>query len=107
METAFNAEYVISLVAALVVAMLISRARPKLSPAITFVLIPLAVAYGTLQLLHLLMPSINRSGARISAYVENKTLGEINNMGYIQVFPPLMVVILVTVVLLFSGKITP
>ena len=50
------------------------------------------------------MPGLNRTGSRVSAYVENKTLGEINNMGYVQVFPPLLAITVLVFVLLFTNN---
>lgn len=105
-QTQFSTEYIMSLLIALLATYGIAIANPKLNPVITYAIIPLAVAYATLQILNIMVPSINRSGSRVSAYIENKTLGEINNMGYIQVFPPLMAVTILVFVLLFTKNLS-
>lgn len=102
--TYFTTEYVISLLLALLATYAIAKASPEMSPIVTFVIVPLAVAYITLQTLNAVLPGLNRTGARISAYVDNKTLGEINNMGYVQVFPPLLAVTILVFVLLFTKR---
>lgn len=101
-QTNFSVEYIISVVVALASAYGIAHATPDLSPILTYIIIPLAVAYIVLQLLNASLPGLNNWGDRVSAYVENKTLGEINQMGYIQVFPPLMAITILVFVLLFT-----
>ena len=36
--------------------------------------------------------------------IDNKTLGEIDKMGYVQIFPPLLAVAVLMIVLLFTGN---
>jgi mannose/fructose/N-acetylgalactosamine-specific phosphotransferase system component IIC len=101
-QTRFNLEYVISLAAALGSAYMIQQAAPSASPTIKFFIVPLLVAYLVLTIANVLFPHINATGNRVKAYVENKTLGEINNMGYLQIFPPLFAILIVFIVLLYS-----
>lgn len=103
-QTSFSTEYVVSLLLALLATYSVAKASPQLNPIVTYVIVPLAVAYTTIQILNAVMPGINRTGARVSAYVENKTLGEINNMGYVQVFPPLLAITVLVFVLLFTNN---
>jgi hypothetical protein len=103
-ETQFTSEYIISLLVALLATYGVAKASPTLNPMVTFVIVPLAVAYIMLQFLNAVVPGLNRTGSRVSAYVENKTLGEINNMGYVQVFPPLLAVTVLVFVLLFTNN---
>jgi hypothetical protein len=102
MSTQFNTEYVASLLFSLLASYGISKASPNLNPAITYGVVPLAVAYTSIHILNAVVPGLNKTGAKVSAYVENKTLGEINNMGYIQIFPPLLAISVLVVVLLFT-----
>lgn len=103
-QTQFTTEYVVSLLIALLATYGIAKASPQLNPIVTYVVVPLAVAYSSLQILNAVVPGLNRTGAKVSAYVENKTLGEINNMGYVQVFPPLLAVTILVFVLLFTNN---
>jgi len=100
--TYFTTEYVVSLLLALLATYGVAKASPDMSVWVTYVIVPLAVAYVSLQVINAVMPGLNASGARISAYVDNRTLGEINNMGYVQVFPPLLAVTILVFVLLFT-----
>jgi hypothetical protein len=103
-QTQFTTEYIVSLLIALLATYGIAKASPQLNPLVTYVVVPLAVAYASLQILNAVMPGLNRTGSRVSAYVENKTLGEINNMGYVQVFPPLLAITVLVFVLLFTNN---
>jgi hypothetical protein len=105
-ETSFSLEYVISLLLALLAAYGVAKTSPEMSPIVSYVIVPLAVAYVSLQILNALIPGLNTAGARMSAYVENKTLGEINQMGYVQIFPPLLAVTVLVFVLLFTKNLT-
>ncbi len=105
-ETTFSLEYILSLLIALLATYGVSKASPDMSPIVSYVIVPLAVAYISLQILNSLLPGLNTAGARMSAYVENKTLGEINNMGYVQIFPPLLAVTVLVFVLLFTKHLT-
>jgi len=102
-STEFNIEYILSIVIALLATYGLSKTG-KLPPIVTYGILPLSVAYATLQILNAFMPVLNRAGDKVSAYVENKTLGKINNMGYVQVFPPLLAVIILIFVLLFTNN---
>ena len=103
-QTRFSLEYVMSLSIALLSTYSIAKASPTLSPMVTYLLVPLVVAFTSLRIFNAMMPGINRSGSKLSAYIENKTLGEINNMGYVQVFPPLLAVTILVFVLLFTNN---
>jgi hypothetical protein len=100
--TPFSLEYILSVLLALLATYGVSTGSPGLNPILTYVIIPLAVAYISLQFMNAAFPKMNDTGQRVSAYIENKTLGELNNMGYIQVFPPLLAVTLLVFVLLFT-----
>lgn len=100
--TQFSTEYILSLLIALSASYAVSKASPNMSVYITFGLVPLAVAYVSIQAMNAFFPSLNSTGAKISAYVDNKTFGEIDRMGYVQVFPPLLAVTILVFVLLFT-----
>lgn len=100
--TYFTTEYVVSLLVALLATYGIASANPSMSPIVSYAIVPLAMAYVTLQVLNAVMPGLNSKGSRVSAYIDNMTLGEINDMGYVQVFPPLLAVTVLVFVLLFT-----
>ena len=100
----FSSAYVVSLLLALLSVYGVSKANPNMSVWITYVIVPLAVAYVSLRVINAVMPGVNRTGSKIVAYVDHKTLGEINSMGYVQVFPPLLAVTILVFILLFTKK---
>ena len=99
----FSLEYIISVGLALLTSYLVAKNAPVISPFITYGLLPLFVAFVSLQVINTSMPSINKSGNKIYSYIDNKTLGEIDKMGYVQIFPPLLAVAVLMIVLLFTG----
>ncbi len=98
----FNLEYIISLFIALLSSYFVHKGSPNLNPFITFFLVPFLVAYLTLIIINNVFPSINRFGRNVKYYVEDRTMGEINEMGYVQIFPPLFAIILLFFVLLYN-----
>jgi hypothetical protein len=100
----FSLEYIISVLLALTTSYFIGKNAPAISPIITYAILPLFVAYISLQVINTSFPFINKSGSKIYSYVSNKTLDEVNNMGYVQIFPPLLAVAVLMIVLLFTGN---
>jgi len=102
--TSFNLEYFISVAAGLTAGFLVHRAEPRTNSVIKFFIVPLTVAYFMLVLINSVMPSLNQYGNDVRMFVENKTLGQINNLGYIEMFPPLFAVLIIFLVLLYNGN---
>lgn len=105
-STTFNSEYVVSVVSALLSAYLIQQGTPNMSPLIKFFLVPLLVAYLVLSMINWLAPGLNRTGHKISMYVENKTLGNLNNTSYVQVFPPILAILVIFFILLYNNNLS-
>jgi len=102
--SSFNAVYIASTVSALVSAYLMDIGTPGLSPVIKFFLIPMAVAYVVMRAVSWAFPRLNKTGRRISTYVENRTLGEIDSMNYVQIFPPLMLALIIFMIVLYGNR---
>ncbi len=103
-NTSFTFEYVVSLLVTIAVAASVNAANPKLNKAVTFGAIPLIVAYIVLTILNKTLPNLNKKSSQVRAYIENNTLNQIDKMGYIQVFPPLLGITLIVFVLLFTNN---
>jgi len=101
---AFSSEYIISLVVALLVAYLIQSGTPELSPFITFLLVPLLVAYLVLQIINYTFPKINQAGQEVNFWATQRIMGGLTNMGYIQIFPPLMILIVIFFIMLYNRQ---
>jgi len=102
--TTFNLEYLISVAAGLTAGYLVHRAEPRTNSVIKFFVVPLTVSYFMLVLINSTMPWLNRSGHAVRMFVEDKTLAQINNMGYMEIFPPLFAILIVFLVLLYNGS---
>lgn len=99
----FNLEFIITLLAALFAAYLVNRGSPNVSPYITFLILPLLVAYLIVVIINNIWPGINLWGRNVANYVEDNTLGTINETNYLQIFPPLFIVLVIFVILLYNG----
>ena len=100
--TVFSLEYFLSVVFAMGSAYSIVSAAPQTNKVIAFFVVPLLVAYITLLFFNKLFPKLNEWGDKAGAYVENETLGEINSLGYMQIFPPIFAVFLVFIILIYN-----
>ena len=98
----FNLEFIIALIAALYSAYLISVGGTNINPFITFFLLPLVVAYIVTLIINNIWPGINKWGMNVYMYSENKALGTINNTGYVQLFPPILIILIIFGILLYS-----
>ena len=101
-DTQFNLKYLISVSTALFAAYIMQRGSPAAPAVIKFLLIPLVTAYLTLQVVNYLFPHLNELGRMINNYVDNRVLGGINGSNYVQIFPPMLVVFVLTLLVLFK-----
>lgn len=97
----FNTAYVLSLLSALSSAVIVPS---QTNVAIRFFLIPLLVAYVVYRVVLVIFPHINNLGDKINNYISTKLYGNINDSGYIQIFPPLFIVFMIFIVLLYNNK---
>lgn len=104
-STTFNLEYLISIGLALGGAFAADNQLPAMNPIIKFFVIPLFIAYITLMFINTFMPKFTKWANDVGAYVEDKTYGEINSLGYMQIFPPIFAVFLVFIILIYNRSI--
>jgi hypothetical protein len=98
----FNLEFIIALSGALYATYLVSSGSSNVNPFITYLLLPLVVAYIIVAIINNIWPGVNKWGRNIYMYTENKTLSQINDMGYVQLFPPFLILIIIFSILLYS-----
>ena len=103
--TTFNFEYFVSIGLALSGAFAVEKFAPHINPIIKFFVVPLFIAYITLKFINTLMPKVVLLADKVGAYVEDETLGEINSLGYMQIFPPIFAVFLIFVILIYNRSI--
>jgi hypothetical protein len=95
--------YTISIIIGLLVAYAINYFVPTLNPFIKFFIIPLVVIYVMLMLFRIIFPGINRWGKKIADYSNNNASSNIYAMSYVEIFPPIFIVFVLIIVLLYSG----
>ena len=103
-QTSFSLEYIISIVVVMIVVGMIQKSAPNTSISIKLI-VGLLVAYLTLFVLNFALPQLNNVGKNISNYSRNSMYGTINNTGFIQMYPPLFAVLIIFLVMLYSGNI--
>lgn len=94
--------YLISLIMGLLAAYYINKGAPGTNAFISFFLVPILVAYLTLSVIYNVFPWINKFGRNLNFYLTQKTAGNINQTGYIQIFPPLLAVLVLFFILLYN-----
>lgn len=95
--------YTISIIIGLLVAYIVNYFVPTLNPFIKFFIIPLVVIYVMLMLFRLIFPEINRWGKKMAEYTNNNSASNIYAMSYVEIFPPIFIVFILIIVLLYSG----
>ena len=100
--TSFSLEYLVSVSLALLSAFLVNRSAPNISPAISYFVVPLLVAYIVVTVVNAVFPFLNTWGNNLSNYVEDQTLSTVNSMGYFQIFPPILSIFIIFLVLLYN-----
>lgn len=102
-QTTFSLEYVLSLVIALLGYFFVNRTAPQ-SALWVKLLVGLFAGYLSLLILNAVLPGINSFGSATKNYIVSKTYSGINGMQYIYIFPPLFVVLVIFLALLYNGS---
>ena len=99
----FTLAYVLATLLGLLSAYLMNIFSPNLNPLIKFFLLPILVIYIMFMVFRFLFPNLNDFGKGLKQYVDSRTENNINNTGYVEIFPPIFAVFLVIIILLYSG----
>jgi hypothetical protein len=95
--------YTISIILGLLAGYTVNYFVPNLNPFIKFFIIPILVIYVFIMLFRLVFPEINRWGKKITEYTNNNSASNIYAMSYVEIFPPIFIVFILIIVLLYSG----
>ena len=95
--------YTVSIIIGLLAAYIINNLVPALNPFIKFFIIPLVVIYVMLMLFRIIFPGINRWGKKMVEYTNNNSASNIYAMSYVEIFPPIFIVFILIIILLYSG----
>jgi hypothetical protein len=102
-ETTFSLEYILSLLIALTSYYFINLLAPN---SLVWLKIFAGLFFGYLSLLifNSVLPSMNKFGYTIYTYMYGKVRTGINYLDYLYIFPPLFVVLIIFIVLLYSRQ---
>ncbi len=100
----FTLNYVISLIIVLVVCIYLMKSVPTLHPVLVIV-VGLLVAYLVLTGVNFAFPTFTNTSENISQYVEYSLYSSFNDLGYLNVWPPLFAVMIIFIILLYNGTI--
>ena len=102
--SSFSTAYLLSLLTSFSSVYFVATNAPNVNGILVFFVLPLIVAYLSLQIFNILIPTVNNSGDQVSTYITNNAMGKIYNTDYIQMYPPLFSIIVIVFILLFSSK---
>lgn len=100
----FTAATLISVVSGLTAAYYVDSQNKNINPVIKFFVIPLLVAFVVLKIVTTVFPHINIFGKRMQQFLEDRTMGEINSTGYMEIYPTIFAVFLIFIILLYNGN---
>jgi hypothetical protein len=95
--------YTLSVILGLLAGYIVNYFVPNLNPFIKFFIIPLVVIYIMILLFRIIFPGINRWGRQIAEYTNNNSSSNIYAMSYVEIFPPIFIVFVFIIILLYSG----
>lgn len=100
----FTLSYAISLIIVLSISIYLMKNVPTLHPVLVIV-IGLLVAYLFMTIINYTMPSFASTTSNVSQYMEYSIYSNLNDLGYFNIWPPVFVVLLIFIILLYNGQI--
>jgi hypothetical protein len=102
----FTLNYAISLIIVLVVCTYLMKTVPTLHVGVV-VIVGLLVAYLTIVFINYFLPSFALTTENVTQYMEYSIYSNFNDVAYFNVWPPILAVLIVFVILMYNGKISP
>lgn len=99
----FSFEYAISLIVVLIVCNILVKSNPQMNTIIV-IIIGLFIGFITLYFINHLFPTINKTVSNITQYYEYEWMNNFNSMGYIHVWPPILIILIVFIILLYNRQ---
>ena len=99
----FSFEYAVSIIVILVVCNLLIKINPQMNTIIVLI-VGLLVGYLSLLIMNTLFPAINSFGTNMYYYLYTTTISSFNNTGYMNVWPPILGILLIFIVLLYNRQ---
>lgn len=98
-------DILIAVLVGLSVALMINKIAPDANKFISFFLIPLIIVFFTLSLMASLLPSISKNAVNFINYLREKYMEGVHDLGYIKIFPPIFIIFLILIYILYQRKI--
>ena len=99
-----NASYLVSVGLALGTVYLIHMKAPETSVPIKFFVAPFLVGYLAITAMNSVTPDLSKTSYSMADYAQGRFMDTLANTGYIQIFTPLFVVLLITLILFYSSR---
>ncbi len=100
----FTVNYAISLIIVLAVCVYLMKKMPTLNPTLVIV-VGLLVAYLAITLINYTMPSFSITTSNMTDYIQYSIYSNFNDLGYFNIWPPILVVLILFIILLYNGQI--
>lgn len=71
------------------------------SPLLNTLVIPFVVAIIAFYVFAFLFPKLNNTANNVTNYIEDKTYNSVNSMNYVQIFPPLLIILIIFFIFIF------
>lgn len=101
MEAHISVYCILAILIALGTAYYLQSMGAAFSPLLNTMVIPFIVAIVSFYAFAFLFPKLNETAQNVSNYVEDKTYNSVNSMNYIQIFPPLLVILIIFFIFIF------
>jgi len=102
-DAGMTLSYILAIIFGLLSAYSLNNFAPNLNPFVKFFIVPFLIIYLSLLLFRLIFPGLNKIGKFINNYVSENTANDIHAMSYVEIFPPIFVVFIIIIVLLYTG----
>ena len=96
--------YFFSVIVGLFCGYLLQKTMPNISILI-ILLFGAFTAYISLIIMNYIFPTINKHMNKVTSYTYDSMMDSVMNMGYVQVFPPIIAVLILLLVLLYNKAI--
>jgi uncharacterized membrane protein YesL len=97
----FSFEYAVSIIVILVVCNLLLKSAPQMN-TIIIIIVGLFIGYLSLLIMNTLVPKLNYFAFNLFQYFNYQFMYNFTNMGYVNIFPPILAILLVFIVLLYN-----
>ena len=103
MNINFSFEYAVSIVIVLIACSLLLKSNPQMNSVIV-IIVGLVIGYISLLFMNIVLPTLNSVASNIYQYMVFNMLNSSNSMGYVHVWPPILAILIIFIVCLYSRQ---